>query len=125
MSPGIPMLLLDQGIPTDAAQFLCSMGIDCLHVSELGLFSASDTEILHYAQLNARVIVTIDADFHTILMMNQHQSPSVIRIRLQGLDGQETASLLHPLVQQYSKELLAGCMLTVKQRKTTCHLLSR
>lgn len=122
---GSLQLLLDQGVPRDAVQFLRSAGIDSIHVGELGMFASSDTEILEWARAQNRLVVTVDADFHAILMLHQSPAPSVIRIRLQGLDGRALANILSPVLHHYEKELIAGCMITVKQHKTTCHMLSR
>jgi predicted nuclease of predicted toxin-antitoxin system len=121
---GLP-LLLDQGLPRDAAQQLRASGVPCTHVGELGMSAAADIEILESARLRGSAVVTLDADFHAILAVQGATKPSVIRLRLQGLNGAAVAGLLHQNLAQYRKELEAGCMITVKPRKTTCHLLSR
>lgn len=56
-------LLLDQGLPRGACQLLVRHGHDVLHVSEVGLATASDDDILDWAESNGRVVVTLDADF--------------------------------------------------------------
>ncbi len=66
----------------------------------------------------------LDADFHAILMLRKAARPSVIRIRIQGLDGIAVANLLRPIIVQYADQLHTGCMITVKIHKTTCHILS-
>jgi predicted nuclease of predicted toxin-antitoxin system len=39
-------LVLDQGVPRDAAALLRSLGYDCVHVGEIGMSKAGDEEIL-------------------------------------------------------------------------------
>lgn len=39
-------LLLDQGVPHDAAALLRSFGYDCTHVGEIGMSKATDQEIV-------------------------------------------------------------------------------
>ncbi|WP_413201305.1 DUF5615 family PIN-like protein, partial [Nostoc piscinale] len=39
-------LLLDQGLPLSAATLLRNEGIDTIHVGEIGLSTAEDTEII-------------------------------------------------------------------------------
>ena len=39
-------LILDQGVPRDAAKLLRQLGYDCTHVGELQMSRASDEEIL-------------------------------------------------------------------------------
>jgi predicted nuclease of predicted toxin-antitoxin system len=70
------------------------------------------------------VVVTLDADFHAILAVQNASKPSVIRVRIQGLNGPAIAALVFQVLEQYAPELESGCMITVKSRKTTCHLLS-
>ena len=58
-------LLLDQGLPRSAAALLRDVGIDAIHVGEIGLQIAEDTEIIQRAREEEQVVVTLDADFHT------------------------------------------------------------
>jgi predicted nuclease of predicted toxin-antitoxin system len=116
-------LLLDQGLPRDAAEQLRVEDVSCTHVGEIGMSAAADTEILEWARVRNAVVVTLDTDFHAILAVRKASKPSVIRIRLQGLNATAIAALMHRILQQYAVELGKGCMITVKQRKTTCHLL--
>jgi predicted nuclease of predicted toxin-antitoxin system len=69
-------------------------------------------------------VVTLDADFHTILMLRQAKQPSVIRIRIQGLDDPAATAVLIPIVRRFLTELLSGAMITIKSQKVTCRLLS-
>ena len=114
MPESSPQLVLDQGLPRDAAEILRASGIVCMHVSELGMSTAEDPEILEWARLRNYIVVLSNA-----------AAPSVIRIRLQGLDGRAVADLLTPIIGRYAAWLAAGCMITVKRRKITCHMLSR
>lgn len=118
-------LLLDQGLPRDAAEKLRVDGVSCTHVGELGMSTATDLEILDWAALRGAVVVTLDADFHTILAVQNASEPSVIRLRIQGLNAASLAKLLYQVIDQHKQELEAGCMITVKQRKITCHLLPK
>ena len=51
-------LLLDQGIPADAALLFRQSGCDCQHVSELGMQKAEDEEILAFGHDNGCVAIT-------------------------------------------------------------------
>jgi hypothetical protein len=57
-------VLLDQGLAPAVAGLLRESGWDAVHVSEVGLGSADDTEILENARAADRVCVTLDHDFH-------------------------------------------------------------
>jgi predicted nuclease of predicted toxin-antitoxin system len=118
-------LLLDQGLPREAAERLRAAGVDCSHAGEIGMALAADIEILEFARTREFTVVTLDADFHAMLAVQGASSPSVIRIRIQGLNGVTLSTLIGDAIAQYAAELRSGCMITVKTRKTTCHLLSR
>lgn len=77
-------LILDQGVPRDAASLRRTLGYDCIHVSEIGMSKAADEEILAFSLGRNGVVVTLDADFHTILAVSGASGPSVIRLRFAG-----------------------------------------
>ncbi len=106
-------LLLDQGTPRSAAARLRQAGLDTVHTGEAGLAEAEDVEIIQRAAKEARIIVTLDADFHTLLALTQASQPSVIRIRIEGLRAEEFCGLLQKVLGQCAEELAAGAMISV------------
>ena len=108
-------LLLDQGLPRSSAALLRSQGLDTLHVGECGLASATDAEILAWARQENRTIVTLDADFHTLLALSGASHPSVVRIRIEGLKGPEMAQLTKNIVMRAQAHLMGGAMVVVKE----------
>ena len=118
-----PRLILDQGVPRDAATLLRSAGFVCDHIGELGMSRAEDARILELARERQAVVVTLDADFHAMLAVSGATGPSTIRLRLQGLDGARVAALVAQLVDRFASQLAEGCLVTAKARKTTCHKL--
>jgi hypothetical protein len=63
-------LVLDQGVPRDAASRFRELGYECTHVGEIEMWNAADNEILNWALKTGAVVVTLDADFHTILAVS-------------------------------------------------------
>ena len=55
--------LIDNQLPSALTKLLVSKGHDASHVLDLGLDSATDTEIWNYAEANSFVLVTKDEDF--------------------------------------------------------------
>lgn len=108
-------LLLDQGLPRKAAVILRNAGIDTLHVGEIGLATAEDIEIIEKGRQDKRTIITLDADFHALLALSSATSPSVIRIRIEGLKGEALAHLINQILADWGKELLHGVVLTVQK----------
>jgi predicted nuclease of predicted toxin-antitoxin system len=107
-------LLLDQGLPRTAAYLLRQAGIDTLHVGEIGCAAAEDAEILRRGRDEARVVVTLDADFHALLARSNASSPSVVRIRIEGLRAEALVKLLQDVLSRCETELEQGSVVTVQ-----------
>jgi len=87
-------LILDQGTPRSAASLLREVGFDAVHTGEIGLAEAEDAVIIQQAALEERVVVTLDADFHSLLALAQTRRPSIVRIRIEGLQAKEFCMVL-------------------------------
>jgi predicted nuclease of predicted toxin-antitoxin system len=116
-------LVLDQGVPRDAATLLRDLGYDSTHVGEIGMGKAADAEILAWSLEKNATIVTLDADFHTILAVSGASGPSVIRLRVQGLGAPEVVELVQKVLAAFEPDLNRGSLVTVKAHKVTCHRL--
>ena len=77
--------------------------------------SATDTEIISLAKSDDRVVVTLDADFHTILALSGAGKPSVIRIRIEGLKGVELSRLIGRVIQVTKEQLDLGVAVVVTE----------
>ena len=116
-------LVLDQGVPRDAAAHLRALGYECIHLGEIGMSRAADEEILAFSLERNAVVVTLDADLHTILALSGASGPSVIRLRLQGLGALDVAQLVQNVLAGFEADLKRGSLVTVNAHKTTCHRL--
>jgi predicted nuclease of predicted toxin-antitoxin system len=108
-------LLLDQGLPRSTVDFMHGAGWDVVHACQCGLATASDEQILQYAQVKDRVICTLDADFHALLAVSGASGPSVIRIRREGMRGSDVASLLVRVWGEVSASIQDGAVVTVTE----------
>lgn len=106
-------ILLDQGLPRSAAELLRQQGWDALHVGDVGLAAASDQTILKHAELQGSTVVTLDADFHALLAVSGASEPSVVRLRIEGLRGNELAALLVRVWDRAGGALTRGAIATV------------
>ena len=55
---------------------------------------ATDEEILAFSLGKHGIVVTLDADFHTILAVSGASGLSVIRLRMQGLGAPEVVEVV-------------------------------
>lgn len=108
-------LFLDQGLPRSAVFHLEEKGIASTHAGDLGLATATDEMILKYCRETDWIVVTLDADFHAHLAVSRAARPSVIRIRIEGLRGQELARLLAEVLRISEQDLEHGSMISVSE----------
>ena len=109
--------LLDQGLPRSTVGHLQAMGLEAEHVGNLGLANATDETILAEGNTRGAIVVTLDSDFHALLALSNASSPSVIRIRIQGLKGKDVARIIQQAVEATEHDLTAGAALTVTDRR--------
>lgn len=116
-------LLLDQGLPRSTVLYLQNDGIEAVHVGDRGLATASDSEILNFGQQEGMIVVTLDADFHTLLALSGLTGPSVIRIRIEGLRGEALAKLIVSVLQVCNDDLVKGAMVSITENGIRIHRL--
>ncbi len=110
-------VLLDQGLPRTAVTLLRAAGIDAVHVGDIGYATAEDAAILQLGATEQRTIITLDADFHTLLIHSGATLPSVIRIRIEGLRAEAIAHLIQTVIYQCQNDLEHGAMVTVQEHR--------
>lgn len=110
-------LLLDQGLPRSAATLLREAGIDTVHVGEIGYSTADDAAILERGRKEERIVVTFDADFHALLALSRAITPSVVRIRIEGLYGKRAADLIQAVLTRCREDLMQGAAVTVQPKR--------
>jgi predicted nuclease of predicted toxin-antitoxin system len=108
-------LLLDQGLPRSTVFPLRAAGIDAVHVAEKAQATASDSVILDIARHEQRIVVTLDADFHALLVLSGAADPSVIRIRIEGLRAEPLAGVLVDVLDLCKDDLSHGAMVSVTE----------
>ena len=109
--------LLDQGLPRSTVEHLRAIGLPAEHVGSLGLARATDETILALGKERGVIVVTLDADLHALLARSNASSPSVIRIRIQGLKGADVARVIQQVVRAVETDLRAGAAVTVTDRR--------
>lgn len=110
-------LLLDQGLPRSAAAALREVGIDAVHVGDIGMAAALDEQIIARAHAEGRVVVTLDADFHAILALTRATGPSVIRFRVEGLRGDEIARRIRVVLGACGDDLATGVAISANMTR--------
>ncbi|MBN1347418.1 MAG: DUF5615 family PIN-like protein [Phycisphaerae bacterium] len=116
-------VLLDQGLPRSAALLPRDRGIDALHTGECGLFTAADSAILEHARDQGRIVVTLDSDFHALMALSSATSPSVLRIRIEGLRAAAASELIQMVLTRCRADLEAGALVSVTETRIRVRVL--
>jgi predicted nuclease of predicted toxin-antitoxin system len=85
--------LFDQNLSPRLVRLVADIYPACVHVSDIGMDTAPDTQVWAYAAHNGFTIASKDADFHQRSLVFGHP-PKVVWIRLGNCSVSETASLL-------------------------------
>lgn len=109
-------VILDQGLPRGTVALLKNAGWQVAHTGDIGLSRATDRQIVEYAREKGFVVVTLDADFHAIIAVENASTPSVIRIRREGMKAHALASLLIEVWPTLSEMLENGALVTIDDR---------
>ncbi len=108
-------LLFDQNLSADAAVILRSSGMDAIHAREVGLEIAKDEAILDWCRTETCTVITFDGDFHALLALAEARTPSVVRIRIEGLRDESLAALILRVVAVTEADLQSGAVVTVTE----------
>lgn len=78
---------------------------------------AEDAEILEFAGNDSRVCVTLDYDFHAHLASAGKGSPSVVLLRVEGLDAAGQADLIRSVYLQCQTALSEGAAVSADRER--------
>ena len=84
---------------------------------------ALDCEILEKAVRENWIVVTLDADFHSILALSGNSAPSVVRIREEGLKGDSIARILNAIAKVAETPLTEGCVISYAEGNLRLRML--
>jgi len=74
-------LLTDENLDPDMVAQLRQLGFDVLDVVESGLRGATDVDLLRLATSQGRVVVTHDADFGTLALLQKEPLVALVFLR--------------------------------------------
>jgi predicted nuclease of predicted toxin-antitoxin system len=109
-----PKLLLDQMIDAQVADALDRQGWDVVRVSELGLASADDDQILAMAISQKRVLVTLDEHFGDWSVLPLESHPGVVRLKVSPTTSPNILALLVPFLNEHKARSYADHLVIVK-----------
>ena len=105
--------LLDQDVYASTARFLTSLGHDVVRVSQLGLAQAADERLLAEARSQARILVTRDRDFGSLVFVRLLGS-GVLYLRILPSTQNAVHAELEAVLKTYSENELQRAFVVVE-----------
>ena len=97
---------LDVGISPKVLTLLIGLGHQGTHSVPIGLAKASDYEILDYAIVHDRILITSDLGFANLAILEQRPVPGLIILRLNNPSAEQMiASVKHVLTSRSIEEM--------------------
>lgn len=105
--------LIDMNLSPAIASGLRSLGLDAVHVRDVGLAKSSDREIFGFAARERRTIVTADLDFADIVVASSGDIVSVVLLRLRDASAARGFSRLAAILPDAAEALENGSIVIV------------
>lgn len=104
--------LIDECLRALVATGLAAAGHDAVHVGDVHLLGATDEEVMAFALVEDRVVVSADTDFGELLAVGGVSMPSVILLRRRHDPDDQTQAILRAL-PDVSDDLHAGAVVVI------------
>lgn len=102
----------------DFAEALRAAGHHVVHVRELGMERAADSEVLDHARHDGRVLLSADTDFGTLLAQTAATRPSVVIFRrMTGRRPAAQAALLLANLAAIADALDEGSVVVIEEAR--------
>jgi predicted nuclease of predicted toxin-antitoxin system len=106
-------VLVDESLSARVAALLVAAGHDAIHVGDLDLLGAPDTDVMAAARRDQRCVVSVDTDFGELLAVGNHADPSVILLRRAPHRPEDQAALLIAVLHQLEDDVAAGAIVVL------------
>ena len=115
--------LADMGISPRSVAFLRDLGVEAVHLHELGLERLPDAEIVTKARREGYVVLTHDLNFDELLALSGTRLPSVVIFRLQNMRPYNVNHYLQILVAEHQTALEEGGIFSVSENHIRVRVL--
>ena len=95
------------------AALLVTAGYDAIHVGDLDLLGAPDTDVMAAARRDRRCVISVDTDFGELLAVGNHAEPSVVLLRRAPHRSQDQAALVITALPLLQDDLDIGAIVVL------------
>lgn len=106
--------LLDMGISPKVATALRTLGHDAIRCPEAGLSTATDSQVLDYAETNRLVLISTDLDFANLAMTHTEPCPGLILLRLDNPSAELMCSRIETALSSLPEEDIEGSVVVIE-----------
>jgi predicted nuclease of predicted toxin-antitoxin system len=94
------LLLADENFPQASYKFLKEKGYDILHITDVGLASIPDQEVIEFSIEEDRVIITFDSDFGELIFKLDYKPKGVIYFRWKSFRPSEPGQYIDEVIEE-------------------------
>ena len=109
-----PSFLLDQMFDRLLREKLRELGYEVLAVSEIGMATADDAEIMEWATTNNRTVITLNDHFGDWAVLPLSRHPGVIRLKVNPTTTENTLNLLLPFLKNHQDKDFTNSLVIVR-----------
>lgn len=109
-------ILLDMNLSPTWVGFLSREGIESKNLSDVGAYSAADSEIMEWARVHGYAVFAHDLDFSAILAATRSIGPSVILSRRRDVLPDAIGAEIVRVLRRYSTAIAQGAVVSIDER---------
>jgi predicted nuclease of predicted toxin-antitoxin system len=110
-------IFADECVYKITVTLLRSWGHDVLTTQDVGLAGKPDEEILAYAMMHERVLITIDMDFSNIRHYQPKSHKEIIVAKIRPRNANAVHKVLEHLLRNIEPDRIRGSLVIVDQNK--------
>jgi predicted nuclease of predicted toxin-antitoxin system len=106
-------LIADVHISPLTITALKSQGYDIVRSTDFLPATATDVEILEFARVEGRIVLTQDLDFSMLVALSNYDQPSLITLRLSSAKPDVVTQRLLEVLPNLEQDLIKGSAITI------------
>ncbi len=116
-------IVVDMNLPPNWVEELRREGFEATHWSMVGDPRASDLEIMAWARIHDRIVLTHDLDFGALLATTHAGGPSVIQLRARDVLAPTLRAQAISALRRFACDLESGALIVVDVARSRVRLL--
>lgn len=96
--------LVDVGVSKKVEKWLKEKGYDVKAVRDINP-KAKDSEILHIAVREGRIVITMDKDFGELVYNSGEKHSGVLLLRLEDANGEQKVEIIKKILREYADKI--------------------